>query len=256
MVPDRPEQDAAAHPRGLRAWPPALVSLLSILAACLVLVPLWSLGWRAEILVLSQGAIALLLSRWLGLPAWWQVINAAFVPLAWLVAQADVHPGWFLAGFLLLAVTSLGSLRTRVPLYLSSREAALRVAELAPPGATVIDLGCGLGGWLNTLHQTRPDLRLAGVEMAPLNWLISRLRLSRKADIRLGSLWESDLTQQDIVYAYLSPAPMARLWEKATGEMRPGSLLISNSFAIPGQTPDRVIELDDFNQARLLIWQR
>jgi hypothetical protein len=92
--------------------------------------------------------------------------------------------------------------------------------------------------------------------MAPLNWLVSRLRLGGKAKIRLGSLWDEDLSAYEVVYAYLSPAPMAQLWEKAVREMRPGSLFISNTFAVPGVEPDETVELNDLSHARLLIWRR
>lgn len=214
------------------------------------------MGWPMPALVLMQGGLALILSRWLMLPGWWQIINAAFFPLAWLVLQADIHPLWYLAGFILLAVTSLGSLNTRVPLYLSSRSAVEAVAMRAPRDGKVVDLGCGLGGWLSGLGAMRPDLRLDGVEMAPLNWLVSRLRMGGKAGIRLGSLWDQDLAAYDVVYAYLSPAPMAELWRKVEREMRPGSLFVSNTFAVPGVEPDETIDLNDLSHARLLIWRR
>lgn len=162
-----------------------------------------------------------------------------------------------MVAFFALAFTSLGSLRTRVPLFLSSRQAVAALAQCIParPGLRVMDLGCGLGGPLAGLARLRPDLVLHGVEAAPLNWLISRLRLDGRARIHLGSLWDEDLARYDVVYAYLSPAPMARLWDKARREMRPGSLLISNSFAIPGVAPDRVIALDDLGRTRLLLWR-
>jgi hypothetical protein len=56
-----------------------------------------------------------------------------------------------------------------------------------------------------------------------------------------------------VIYAYLSPAPMERLWEKARAEMKPGSLFISNSFAVPGVSFDEVVELNDLSHSRLLI---
>jgi SAM-dependent methyltransferase len=236
---------------------PALISLFLLLATWLPLLLLLSLGWPITGLIVMQGGLALLLSRWSGLPGWWQLINAVFFPLAWLVSHAGIQPLWFLAGFALLALTSLGSLKTRVPLYLSSQNAVAEVSRRIPVSqARVLDLGCGLGGFLAGLNAARPDLRLAGVEMAPLNWLTSRLRLRGKAKIRLGSLWDEDLSKFDVVYAYLSPAPMARLWEKIEREMRPGSLFISNTFAVPGKEPDETVELHDLSHARLLIWRR
>lgn len=237
-----------------RRFPPAVVALFTHMTAWLPVLPLAGLGWPAFSLVGLQGGLALLLSRLFGLPGWWQAINGLFFPLAWGVAQAEIAPGWFLLGFAVLFLTSLGSLGTRVPLYLSSRQAVAALAERLPRGARVIDLGCGLGGTLAGLRRSRPDLRLSGVEMAPLNWLVARLRLGR--DIRLGSLWDIDLSAYDVVYAYLSPVPMARLWHKVEREMRPGSLLVSNSFEVPGQRPDETVALNDFNQSRLLIWRR
>jgi hypothetical protein len=48
---------------------------------------------------------------------------------------------------------------------------------------------------------------------------------------------------------------MARLWEKAKAEMKPGSLFISNSFAVPGIPPHETVELNDLSHARLYIWR-
>lgn len=239
-----------------RRLPPALSALVLALAAWLPLLPLLAMDWPMPALVFMQGGFALFFSRLAGLPGWWQIINAAFFPLAWLVSAADIDPLWFLAGLVLLLLTSLGTLRTRVPLYLSSQRAVEAVAARTPQGARVVDLGCGLGGWLAGMGALRPDTRLAGVEMAPLNWLASRLRLGGKADIRLGSLWDQNLAEHDVVYAYLSPAPMGRLWEKVRREMKPGSLFISNTFPVPGIEPDETVELNDLSRARLLIWRR
>lgn len=239
-----------------RRWPPALTALFLHLLAWLPLIPLLLLGWPIALLAVIQGAAVLLLSRWRGLPGWWQVINALFFPVAWLVSGVDIEPAWYLGAFILLALTSIGSLKTRVPLFLSSRQAVAAVAARAPKGAHILDLGCGLGGWLSALGEARPDLRLYGVEMAPFNWLVSRLRLRGRAFIRLSSLWNEDLSGYDLVYAYLSPAPMADLWQKVAREMRPGSLFVSNTFPVPGVEPDETVELHDLSHARLLIWLR
>ncbi|MDP2832366.1 MAG: class I SAM-dependent methyltransferase [Pseudomonadota bacterium] len=245
-------------PPALLALGAQLVALLAVTATAVALresgsglpsglpLPLW---------IALTGLAAALLSRWLGLPTWWQIINLVFIPLLWLTLQSGIDPLWFLAGFALLALTSLGAIRTRVPLYLSSPRAAVALAERLPENARVLDLGCGLGGPLSRLGTLRPDAALDGVEAAPLNWLIARLRLLGRAQVRLGNIWDTDLSGHDVVYAYLSPAPMPRLWQKARAEMRPGSLFISNTFTVPGVEPDEVVELHDLSHARLLIWR-
>jgi hypothetical protein len=241
--------------------PPALLALGAQILALLVVAAVAAAlresgaGVPLSVWVGLAGLAAALLNRRLGLPAWWQIIGLAFVPLLWLTLQSGIDPDWFLAGLILLALTSLGAVRGRVPLYLSSPRAAVALAARLPEHAHLLDLGCGLGGPLARLATLRPDADLHGVESAPLNWLIARLRLAGRARIRLGNLWDVDLSGHDVVYAYLSPAPMARLWLKARAEMRPGSLLVSNTFEVPGIEPDEVVELDDLSHARLLIWR-
>ncbi|NWG87580.1 MAG: class I SAM-dependent methyltransferase [Hydrogenophilaceae bacterium] len=212
-------------------------------------------AWRW--LLVAQGAIAGSLSFVLGLPGWWLAINLAFFPMIGLGQQLDLRPEWYLLALCLLLLTQFGALRSRVPLYLSSHRAKTELAHLLPhtQGLRLLDIGSGTGGLLAQLAQARPDLRLAGVESAPLLWLVSRLRLGKRADIRFGSLWRHDLSRYDVVYAFLSPEPMARLWDKVRREMKPGSLFISNSFAVPGVAPDAVIDLNDLNRGRLLLWR-
>ena len=39
--------------------------------------------------------------------------------------------------------------------------------------------------------------------------------MNRPLDIKWGDFWKADLARHDVVYAYLSPAVMPRLWRKA-----------------------------------------
>ena len=76
----------------------------------------------------------------------------------------------------------------------------------------------------------------------------SRYRMSRQ------DLWQCDLAAHDIVYAFLSPVPMAALWRKAVAEMRPGTLFVSNTFAVPGVAPDEIVEGAGGRRA-LYVWR-
>jgi hypothetical protein len=97
------------------------------------------------------------------------------------------------------------------------------------------------------------------VESAPLpflwSWLRIRLGGYRNCNVRWGSLWNHDLAQYDVVFAYLSPVPMERLWRKARAEMRPGTIFISSTFAVPEQTPHGTVQVDDLHHSELLIWR-
>jgi cyclopropane fatty-acyl-phospholipid synthase-like methyltransferase len=120
------------------------------------------------------------------------------------------------------------------------------VAALLPPErpARVIDIGSGLGGLVLALARRRPDCEVSGIELAPLPWLLSRLRArlagSRAHFIR-GDYNGLDFGRYDLVFAYLSPAAMGALWRKAEAEMKPGSVLVSYEFIIADREPDRRI---------------
>lgn len=191
---------------------------------------------------LAQGAFATVLGSRFGLGLGWRLFQA-FLPLAMVWQLERSFPGWVFASALVLMLLVFGGgLRTRVPLYHSNRAAWAALLELLPEGPiTFVDLGAGLGGPLAYLARRRPEARIRGVEASPLTWLGAWLRcLPTGARVRLGSLWTEPLEEVDVAFAFLSPAPMADLWEKVCREMRPGTLFISHTFEIPGVEPFEV----------------
>jgi hypothetical protein len=48
---------------------------------------------------------------------------------------------------------------------------------------------------------------------------------------------------------------MARLWVKARAEMKPGSLLVSNSFPVPDVVPENIILVPDRRQTELYLYR-
>jgi hypothetical protein len=209
---------------------------------------------------LLQGMAAAALGYGLRMEAWWIPIHALFVPGLVGILSFEPPPEIALALFCLFGSVYWGVSRHRVPLFLSSPEAARAVADLLPRDRsfTFLDLGCGLGGVLAHLARARPSGLLYGVEVAPVPYLLCRLRaalIGRNCHV----LWEDfrnlDFGAYEVIYAYLSPAAMGALWEKASREMRPGSLLVSNSFAIPGVEPAVSLDLGAGGGSRLLVWR-
>jgi predicted O-methyltransferase YrrM len=70
--------------------------------------------------------------------------------------------------------------------------------------------------------------------------------------LKYGNFWDEDLSRYDMVYCFLSPEPMPALYRKACAEMRPGSLIISNSFDVPGVPADEIL---DRRHTRLFFWR-
>ena len=245
--------------------PPIRQLALQFSAVLIVLSLAWPYyGLRNEVMPWPESAFAIGASAWFiatltRQPWWWQVIHAIFAPLAWMVAQTSVDPGWFLLAFALLLLVYRGALNGQVPLYLSNTQTAAALFELTAERTDLrfLDLGAGLGSVLYPLAKARPDAHFTGIENAPASWLVGRLRMAGLANCtwRWGDLWQTDLAGYDVVYAFLSPVPMPELWRKAQAEMRPGSLFVSNSFEVPEVEASSVFEVDDERQTRLYCYR-
>lgn len=223
-------------------------------AVILVLSLAWPyFGWNAEAMPwlqtsLAIGGVALLFATLSRQPWWWRLMHAVFMPLIWLTHSLAIEPGWFLLAFVLLLLVYRGALSGQVPLYLSNKQTVSALAELLAErdAPRFLDLGSGLGSTIIPLADHRPDGAFTGYENAPLTWLCARLLSVGRDNInwRCEDLWQAQLGEYDVVYAFLSPTPMPELWAKVRAEMQPGSLFISNSFAVPGVSPSQIIEVD------------
>ncbi len=251
---------------GLPVFASQLRQLALQLAATLAVLSLaWPYyGLRNEPLpwpqtALAIGATALLFASLTRQAWWWRLIHALFVPLAWSASMIGIDPGWYLLLFFVLLLVYRGAVGGQIPLFLSNAATAAALAALTRelPGMRFLDLGAGLGSVLGPLARQRPDARFTGVENAPAAWACGRLRMAGlgNCEWRWGDLWRTELSAYDVVYAFLSPVPMAALWEKAQREMRPGTLFISNSFAVPDVAAEQVIEVDDARQTRLFCYR-
>lgn len=233
---------------------PARQFALQGAAVILVLSLAWPYyGWSAEAMpwlqtALAIGGVALLLATVTRQPLWWRAIHAAFMPLIWLTYGLAIDPGWFLFAFVLLLLVYRGALSGQVPLYLSNKQTVAALAELLMTrgNSRFLDLGAGIGSTTVPLADWLPDSEFTGVENAPLTWLAGRILSLGRPNIhwRWDDLWQANLGDYDVVYAFLSPVPMPKLWAKAKAEMQPGSLFISNSFPVPGEVPSQIIEVD------------
>jgi SAM-dependent methyltransferase len=213
---------------------------------------------RPLVLAGAQGLFAALISLLQKAPPWWQPIHLVFIPLAVLASRVNLDSLWYLGGFLLLLAIFWRTDRSRVPLYLTNATTAAAIATQLPPRpCKVVDLGCGDGALLRKLARIRPDCRFIGIEHAPLPWAWARIAAFglRNCEIRHGDFWRLSLGQFDVVYGFLSPAPMPELWAKARKEMPPQALLVSNSFPVPDANPENTVQVADRRATRLYCYR-
>jgi SAM-dependent methyltransferase len=190
---------------------------------------------------------------------WWLIINAVFLPALTTALKLKLSPLCALGALAALVLVYGRIWRSRAPIFFSSRRAQATLAKLLPSDRSIsfLDAGCGDGRVLARLASSRPECRFEGIEHALGLWLAARLRcrkLRNQCRVLRANLWSRRLTQYDVVYAFLSPAVMERLWEKAQREMRPGTLLVS-AFAVPNVSAHEHIEVPDVFRTRLHVWR-
>jgi len=129
-----------------------------------------------------------------------------------------------------------------VPTPPSIVEGILTLARVGP-GDVFHDLGCG-DGRLVIAAARRGAL---GTEIDPS--LVARCRQGAldagvEAEFRLGDMFCADLRDATVVTLYLYSTVNLRLRPKLQAELRPGTRLVSHSFAMGDWEPDEVVEVD------------
>ena len=187
---------------------------------------------------------------------WRRVFVAAGFPLS-LAASGlgGALPGW--AWLLPLAALALlyplKSWRD-APLFPTPAGALAGLARAAPlpPGARIVDAGCGLGDGLRELRRAYPAARLDGWEWS---WPLVALCALRcrggfggaavPARIRRRDIWTADWSAHDLVYLFQRPESLPRAVDKAARELRPGAWLASLEFEAAALRPQAVHECPD-----------
>lgn len=203
----------------------------------------WALAWAAYTAALELPwlrhplppllgvAVGLLAARFVQSPTRRLMLVAGFPFSWWLIGQGSM-PAWawllaLAALWLLYPVSSWGD----APLFPTRADSlqGLRDAVPLPPGATLLDAGCGAGDGLLALEQAYPDAYLHGIERSwPLR-LISAWRCPW-AKVRQGDMWRQDWSGFDLVYVFQRPESMPRALAKACDELKPGAWLASLEF--------------------------
>lgn len=120
---------------------------------------------------------------------------------------------------------------------------------------SIVELGSGWGTLARPLAQKYPQSTVTGYEISPVPYFISKLtgRESNLCYVR-QDFFQADLSQASLVVCYLYPAAMKRLKAKFEKELKKGSLIVSHTFAIPGWTPEKAIEVDDLYKTKIYFY--
>ncbi len=127
-----------------------------------------------------------------------------------------------------------------VPTPGSVMDAMIRMAHLNG-NETVFDLGAGDGRLLAAVLKKYPRVSAVGYEVIPTVWLLGWIRKSfQRASftLHLKDALTADVSRADVIFLYLFPEVMNDLRKMFDAQLRPGTLVVSNTFKFSGKEPE------------------
>jgi len=134
---------------------------------------------------------------------------------------------------------------TRGALYVStSRKRVSAFLDAVPmqPGQLLVDIGCGDGRVLRKVRK-RYGARAVGYELNLLAYLKAKLLCLglQSVEVKWRNFWGADLSEADVVFCYLFPDVMRDLASKLKANGKPGAVVVSCNFDLPGFIPEQVL---------------
>lgn len=141
--------------------------------------------------------------------------------------------------------TAMALPATQGALFVSTSRARIRAFIEAVPmkaGQVLVDLGCGDGRILRQAHKCY-QVRAIGYEVNLMAYVKARaLSLCFKnIEIRRRDFWSANLSDADVVVCYLYPDVMKKLSAKLKANLKPGAVIVSCNFMLPGFKPSRIL---------------
>lgn len=142
----------------------------------------------------------------------------------------------------IVLVTMLVHIWQRVPFVPTGGRVVEQMVMLAKlkKGDRVYDLGAGDGRFLIAAKRQVPGIVATGFEVAPAVWMLGQLRIwwsGLAIRYRFADFMKADVSDADVIFLFLSPAWMVRLSKKFAVQLRPGTLIVSQSFRFKDRKP-------------------
>lgn len=109
----------------------------------------------------------------------------------------------------------------------------------------IAELGSGWGGLAFAVSKNFPKAEIQGYELSFFPYWFSKLQglFYPRITFSKSDIFEQDLTKYDVVVYYLAPVISERLSKKFREELKPGTLIVSSGFALPGFEPIETLEV-------------
>jgi 2-polyprenyl-3-methyl-5-hydroxy-6-metoxy-1,4-benzoquinol methylase len=124
------------------------------------------------------------------------------------------------------------------------------VAEQQLKAPLILELGSGWGTLALAAAKVCPEATIVGYEISPvpLFWSRAKAKLCGYKNVKFVSadLFGEDFSKADIVMTYLTMPHMEKLRVKFEAELKPGAIVICNTFPVPGWIPAKEETIQNF----------
>lgn len=121
------------------------------------------------------------------------------------------------------------------------------------------ELGSGWGSLVFGLAKAFPNSSVHGYELSPIPYYVSLLLNKifgdkNRVNFYKDDFFDIDLSQMDLIIFYLSGRHAIRLQDKLEAELKPGAVVMSNSFPIPDWKPSKILKTKVFMELKVYVY--
>lgn len=162
--------------------------------------------------------------------------------------------------FVVIIIFMGNLIRARLVPYIDSSDENINLLRdhiTIKPDDVIIELGCGDARVLSTLTNNNQYKSARGYEVAFYPYFKAKKRRQNdqnRYEVHRKNFMEQDLSDGTIFYSYMLSHFMKPIWKKLYRECKPGTLLYSNAFEIPGVTPVREIKKEISPKEKRVIY--
>lgn len=125
---------------------------------------------------------------------------------------------------------------------------------------TLVDLGSGWGTMAIRMAKLFPQCHVIGYETSFVPYYFSKFwafcASTSNLQFMRRNFFHVSFSQVSLIYCYLYPGAMKQLAIKFHEELSPGTIVVSNTFALPGWEAVKVVEVKDLYKTRVYVYMK
>jgi ribosomal protein L11 methylase PrmA len=164
----------------------------------------------------------------------------------------------FLAAVALIILQTILNGISPMPSTNKVRSEMLRlICDLDTPHK-IIDLGSGWGNLSFAFARKFSLAKVIGYENSLVPYLFSVclncIFKYNNLQFHFYNFFKISFNDADLIVCYLFPGAMKLLEQKFQQELKPGAVVVTNTFALPNKKPFNVIQVNDFYRTKIYLY--